>query len=132
MQKLVYASAIQLTLRAYRIFENRPKIDGPSVMIGAVLCLLSMTGCHKPVQETAQGVDVGDAKAAATKILEADQFYAGREDLDKVRKAVAILRQARIEDYGSFEAAWKLSRADFYVGDHTTDDRERDKSFQKV
>ena len=88
-------------------------------------------GCSKPPAETPQGVDVGDAKAAAAKTSQADQLYAQREDLGKLRQAVALLRQARIEDYGSFDAAWKLSRAFYYLGDHSTDERERDNSFRE-
>jgi len=96
-----------------------------------LIALVLLAGCKKPAAETPQGVDVGDANAAAAKVAEADKLYNGREDLGKVRQAVALLRLARIEDYGSFDAAWKLARADYYVGDHTKDDRERDASFRE-
>src|SRR5436189_3989410 len=96
----------------------------------SLLCVMLISilfaGCQKHAAETSQGVDVGDANAAAAKVTQADTLYSGREDLGKARQAVAILRQARIEDYGSFDAAWKLARAAYYVGDHTTDDTERD------
>lgn len=74
---------------------------------------------------------MGDAKAAAEKVAEADRQYAGREDLGKLRQAVALLRQARIEDYGSFEAAWKLSRDAYYLGSHSTDQHERGEAFRE-
>ncbi|MDQ2856348.1 MAG: hypothetical protein M3R68_08465, partial [Acidobacteriota bacterium] len=93
--------------------------------------LLSAVGCSKTPVETSRGVDLGDAKAAAEKIAESDKLYASREDLGKLRQAVALLRQAQIEDYGSFDGAWKLSRAAYYLGDHTTDDRERENSFRE-
>jgi tetratricopeptide (TPR) repeat protein len=44
--------------------------------------------------------------------------------------AVAALRQARTADYGNYEAAWKLARAAFYVGDRTDNDAERDDMFR--
>ncbi len=87
--------------------------------------------CDKPPVETARGVDIGDAKAAAAKISEAEVLYVQRGDLGKLRQSVALLRQARIEDYGSFEAAWKLARADYYLADHTSDADEREKSFRE-
>jgi len=97
----------------------------------AILYFVSQAACSKPAPVTPQGVDLGDASAAAAKVAEADKQYAGRENLDNVRQAIALLRQARIEDYGSFDAAWKLARAAYYLGDHTTDDRERDSAFRE-
>jgi tetratricopeptide (TPR) repeat protein len=51
--------------------------------------------------------------------------------LNKARVAVAALRQARTADYGNYEAAWKLSRAAFYVAEHTDNDSERDDMFRE-
>ena len=76
-------------------------------------------------------IDNGDAKMAAERIAEAETLYEGREDLQKARVAVASLRQARTADYGNYEAAWKLARASFYVGDRTDNDSERDDLFRE-
>ena len=127
----MYTTTIQFMSKASGFLQNAPKFDRPSLAVGAVLCIMSLTSCHKTPPETARGVDLGDAQAASAKIAEADKLWAGREDLDKVRQAVAILRQARIEDYGSFEADWKLARADFFLGDHTNDEREREAAFRE-
>ncbi len=72
-----------------------------------------------------------DNTVATQKIAEADQLYSHREDLSKVRLCVAELRQARIADYGNYEAAWKLARVNYYLGAHTTDARERDEAFRE-
>lgn len=72
-----------------------------------------------------------DAKAAADRVAEADALYEGREDMNKARVAVASLRQARVADYGNYEAAWKLARAAFYVGDHSDNDSEVDDMFRE-
>jgi tetratricopeptide (TPR) repeat protein len=48
----------------------------------------------------------------------------------KARVAVAALRQAQVADYGNYEVSWKLSRAAYYVGDHTDNDDERDEMFR--
>src|SRR5215813_13318973 len=96
MEKVVYTTTIQFMLKASGFLQNAPKFDRPSIAVSAVLCIVSLTGCHKTPPETARGVDLGDAQAASAKIAEADKLWVGREDLDKVRQAVAILRQARI------------------------------------
>ena len=49
----------------------------------------------------------------------------------QARQAVALLRQARVEDEANYEIAWKLARSDYYVADHTTVDQERDESFRE-
>jgi len=75
-------------------------------------------------------VDSGDEKIAAAKIAEGDQLYEGRQDMAKARVAVAALRQAVVADYGNYDAAWKLARASFYVGDHTDNEDEADDMFR--
>ena len=87
------------------------------VGFGIITAQLVTISCRK--QESATGIDSGDEKMAAAKITEGDQLYAAREDISKARVAVAAYRQAVTADYGNYEAAWKLARASFYVGDHT-------------
>ncbi len=97
---------------------------------GLVAGLLCMTACQKEVPAALNTVDSGDEKIAAARIAEGDQLYEAREDMARARVAVAALRQAVTADYGSYEAAWKLSRACFYVGDHTDNGTESDEMFQ--
>lgn len=97
------------------------------VVIGTIFCLGS---CRNSSSESQSVVDAGDEKLSAEKVQEGDALYAGREDLAKARVAVAALRQARTADYGNFEAAWKLARACYYVGDHTDNTRESDDMFR--
>lgn len=127
----MYRTTIQFNFGGARISQNSRKNTEFLVLLGVVSVLLLASSCSKPATETSRGVDTGDAKAAAEKIAEADKLYAGRDDLSKVRQAVALLRQAQIEDYGSFEAAWKLARADYYLGDHSTDEHEREVAFRE-
>jgi len=90
------------------------------------LSLIWVVSCRKKETVDPAAVDLGDAKAASDSIATADQLYAQRGDLSKVRMAVAALRQARTADYGNFDAAWKLSRADYYLGTHVTDAEAED------
>jgi Tfp pilus assembly protein PilF len=98
--------------------------------LGAIGGAFLVAGCHKEVPVAPNAIDTGDANIAATRIAEADQLYQNREDLRKARVAVSALRQAVTADYGSYEAAWKLSRASFYVGDHTKNSDEADEMFR--
>lgn len=99
-----------------------------SALISTALCGF---GCDNGGSTGAPRVDTGDAVASAARIAEAETLYDGREDMQKARVAVAALRQARLADYGNYEAAWKLARAAFYVGDHTDVDSERDDMFRE-
>ena len=96
-----------------------------------VAVVLAGVSCSRDATPNHLATDGTDAKAAADRVAEAEGLYAGREDLNKARVAVAALRQARTADYGNYEAAWKLARAAFYVGDHTDNDSERDDLFRE-
>lgn len=107
--------------------------NGKKGVLGIVTCaafLVTLSGCEGAT-DGGPRIDTGDAKIAAERIAEADALYEGREDLSKARVAVASLRQARIADYGNYEAAWKLARASFYVGDRTDNESERDDLFRE-
>jgi tetratricopeptide (TPR) repeat protein len=69
-------------------------------------------------------------QSAADYISQADQLYAQRDDLVNVRQAVVLLRQARTVDPGSYDAAWKLARYNYYLATHIKGD-ERDKAFRE-
>ena len=102
-----------------------------SAMVASALISIVFGGiaCNNGGSDVASNTGGADAKMAADKIAEAEPFYEGREDLTKARTAVTVLRQAHAADYGNYEAAWKLARATFSVGDRTDNDTERDDMF---
>ncbi|HEU0252210.1 MAG TPA: TRAP transporter TatT component family protein [Pyrinomonadaceae bacterium] len=110
--------------------KNQEKLQSVVVVTALISAALTGFGCDG-TSNSAPRIDNGDAAAAAQRIAEADALYEGREDMQKARVAVATLRQARTADYGNYEAAWKLARASFYVGDHTDVDSERDDMFRE-
>lgn len=111
--------------------KNQENLVSVMVTFAAFSLLLTGVACDQGVPEGGPKIDRGDAKMAAERIAEADTLYKGREDLQKARVAVASLRQAQTADYGSYEAAWKLARASFFVGDRTEIDSERDDMFRE-
>lgn len=111
--------------------KKRKKLISTFVTIAAFSMGLAGVACDQSAPDSAPRIDTGDAKLAAERIAEADALYEGREDLTKARVAVASLRQARTADYGNYEAAWKLARASFFVGDRTDSASERDDLFRE-
>lgn len=110
--------------------KKREKLRLLTMISAAVsVSFLGLACHHEPSKEMMMGGT--DAKAAADRVVEAEALYEGREDLNKARAAVASLRQARVADYGNYDAAWKLARAAFYVGDHSDDDSEIDDMFRE-
>lgn len=101
-------------------------------MISSALISMVLGGlaCDRSASESGPGTG-SDPKMASEKITEAEPLYEGREDMTKARVAVTTLRQALSADYGNYEAAWKLARAAFYVGDRTDNDSERDDMFRE-
>src|SRR6476660_1965824 len=111
--------------------KNREILQSALVATALFSKILSGIACHGGASESPASNGGSDAKMAADKIAEAEPLYEGREDMNKARLAVTILRQAHSADYGNYEAAWKLARAAFYVGDRTDNDSERDDMFRE-
>jgi Tfp pilus assembly protein PilF len=70
------------------------------------------------------------AEAAAEYVSQADQFYAQREDLNRLRQGIISLHQAVTLDPGNYDAAWRLAKFDFYLATHTDNRDEREKVLQ--
>ena len=69
------------------------------------------------------------ARPSAEAIAEADRFYSDRADLVKVRQGIVSLRQAHADDPANFELAWRLAKFNYYLGAHSDNSTEQDKSF---
>lgn len=104
-----------------------------SVLVTSALFSMVFGGvaCNNGAPDSPASTGGADAKMAADKLAEAEPLYEGREDMTKARTAVTALRQAHAADYGNYEAAWKLARAAFYVGDRTDNETERDAMFRE-
>jgi tetratricopeptide (TPR) repeat protein len=101
-----------------------------SVKLEVLILLLTVaTGgisCGAGVSAPADGVA---ARPVGEAIAEADQLYAGRADLAKVRQGVLVLRQGQAEDQANYELAWRLAKFNYYLGAHSPQSAERDKAF---
>lgn len=108
------------------------KIQLKMGLIGVItLVFLGGISCRNSPPEAGVELGGGDQKAATDALAEADRLYSQREELGRVRAGVALLRQARIADYGSYEAAWKLSKFCYYLGAHSDDQREQESAYRE-
>lgn len=94
--------------------------------MATLFCLATSCRSHAKVEEPADNLP-----PAAVSIAQADQLYAGREDLDNVRRGIIALGRARLADPASFDAAWRLAKFDSYLATHTDNAAERDKAFRE-
>ena len=105
-----------------------------SNMNRSIACLISLVllsfgaSCHHgPREESA----AADTASATEDIKNADQLYSQRADLNQLRRGIVSLRQALTIDPANYEAAWKLSKFNYYLATHTDDTKERDNAFRE-
>jgi len=98
------------------------------IIVAIAICLLALaTSCkdHSPHESIS-----ADSTSAAEDIAGADQLYAQRADLMQLRRGIVSLRQALTKDPGNYDAAWRLSKFNYYLAIHSDDSRERDNAFR--
>ena len=96
-----------------------------AISIGVFLLATSCNnGGGPPVEPPA------DSASAMQEIKQADQLYGQRADLMQLRRGIVALRQALTADPGNYEAAWKLSKFNYYLATHSDDTKERDDAFR--
>ncbi len=98
------------------------------IIVTIAICLLVLaTSCndHSPHESPS-----ADGKSAAEDIAGADQLYAQRADLMQLRRGIVSLRQALTKDPGNYDAAWRLSKFNYYLATHSDDSNERDNAFR--
>jgi len=111
--------------------KNREILRSALFTSALVSVVFGALACNNRASESPASTGGSDAKMATDKVAEAEPLYEGREDMTKARLAVTTLRQGHAADYGNYEAAWKLARAAFYVGDRTDNETERDTMFKE-
>lgn len=97
-----------------------------------MLALAALAAFSSSCARTQQpGEPPPDTVAAAELVKQADGLYAERESVEKARQAVAVLRRARMADYGNYEAIWKLSKYNYYLGGHERDEPRKLEAFRE-
>ncbi len=97
--------------------------------LAVVVIAFSACGSRPPEPSSTATTPTG-AVPVPELIARADKLYEQREDLARVREAIALLRNARTIDAQNYDVAWRLSQANYYLGAHTKDEKERDNAFR--
>lgn len=95
-------------------------------LLAFMLCVCLSCSKQTDVQEVAQ-----DKAASSEMVAQADKLYAQRAELARAREGVILLRRALASDMGSYDAAWRLARFNYFLGSHTTDKTERDRAYNE-
>jgi len=98
-------------------------------IIGAIsICLLLLAAACN--ESTPPEAPAAGGASAAEDIATADQLYGQRADLLQLRRGIVSLRQALTKDPGNYDAAWKLSKFNYYLATHSDNSNERDEAFK--
>ncbi|HYG10689.1 MAG TPA: TRAP transporter TatT component family protein [Pyrinomonadaceae bacterium] len=111
--------------------ENSP--HHPNTILKTVLFFgaLFFAACSAPSESAPTPATTGNSKPSPELLQQADQSYAQRDDLARVREGLEALRRARAVDFNNFEVAWRAARLNYTLGDKTTDATEREKAFRE-
>lgn len=112
---------------------NNPRRRKLALLIFNISVTLAFTSCSAPSESapTSNAPATSNTKPSAELLAQADKSYADREDLARVREGLETLRRARAVDYANFDAAWRVARLNYTLGDKTTDATEREKAFRE-
>ena len=64
-------------------------------------------------------------------VVRADKLYEQRADLAQVREALSLLRRGRTAEFQNYDVAWRIARANYFLGAHSKDEKERDSAFRE-
>jgi tetratricopeptide (TPR) repeat protein len=110
-----------------RELSRRDILTKVAVLGAALVFAAALTGCSKPAEQAISAPSSG--RSAAESITQADELYAQRADVMKVRQGLIALRQATAEHATNYELAWRVAQYNYYLGSHTSDETEQEKAF---
>jgi tetratricopeptide (TPR) repeat protein len=64
-------------------------------------------------------------------VQKAEGLFKQRTDISNLREAVKLLAAVRSTDNRNFEVEWKFSKFSYFLGKHTTDEKESGAAFEK-
>lgn len=96
-----------------------------------IFITIVITSClHFGCSSNGEDVQSASAPVSPELIAEADRLFENRHDLSKLREAIRVLTMARIENQRDYDVEWRFARANYFLGRHTTDEKESAKAFE--
>ncbi len=100
-----------------------------TLLLAVVLLCLQLCACSSaPLATDAANVSATPDPAL---LQQADECYAQRADLNRVRTGIILLRRARAVAPADYETAWRMARLDYTLGDLSKDEKERATAFRE-
>ena len=96
------------------------------ICAAGTLLIMSAGACKKAVEAPPP---TPSERPTAELVAEADQLYAQRTDLVKVRQGLITLRQAMVSNSANYDVAWRVAKFNYYLGAHSPNDSEKEKAF---
>lgn len=107
---------------------NRSIFSSGAVASCCALVLCVFVSCTRP----AEAPPAPAPQAFVPELIaQAERLYAQRETLERAREAIAVMRRARFADNKNYEAAWKLSKFNYYLGERGADENMRLEAFRE-
>jgi tetratricopeptide (TPR) repeat protein len=94
----------------------------------ALVVILMVAGCRNKNDDPAASAP---AETSASMIQKADELYAQRADLGKVRAAINTLRVARTADFDNYDILWRSAKYNYYLGAHSPNEDEKNRAFRE-
>jgi tetratricopeptide (TPR) repeat protein len=95
-------------------------MNNKAILISATLLLVLVASAAPARPQASVGL-----------IGQSDQLYTGRADLAKAKAALAKLEEALAAKEDAYAAYWRMSRVEYWIGDHTADGDAKKKIFQQ-
>jgi hypothetical protein len=100
------------------------------LLVAFALLSLAFASCGRSAKEATPSPSPPVTPLPVAELLRtADEAYAERDNLERVREGLKTLRRIRAVEQDNYEAAWRTARLDYTLGDRSTDDKEREQAF---
>jgi hypothetical protein len=98
------------------------------IFLTIVITLCSQAACDS-ADGTADTALKTDAAAIAAAVTGSEALFKQREDVQKLRDAVALLGKARVQNPRTFELEWRFAKFNYFLGKQIKDEKEAEKVF---
>ena len=100
----------------------------PLLFIICLVCTL-LAACAGTPEAREASAPAASTAADPALLRQADECYAQRADLERLRAGLLLLRRARAVAPGDYEAAWRAARLNYTLGDLSKNEQERTTAF---
>lgn len=99
------------------------------ILITIVITLWSHSGCAKTTDSKSAVTQHFQPEQIAKLKTDADALFAQRQDLSKLREAIALTAKLRDPDKRDYEVEWKFAKYNYFFGRHSKDEEEAQAAF---